>query len=565
MTVANKGTESLTWEKVIFKYSVNGQNDSKSFPVSKTIQASKAAAWQNSREYHKEGDVLYFNAGIPSSLTIEFYFKNFAAPVKVVKTLKPYGKSFSLPFKAADLKQEEMWVSGSTHGGGSQVFAYDMGVSGYANGAWSRNLPGKDGSQNNHSRVWGKRIYAMADGVVVRFTNDMAENPKPGERAPDTGGGGNSFVITHGDLEALYAHMQKGSLNPKLMKEGAIVKEGDFLGLAGNSGSSSGPHLHVHVTKSDGVGGFRPLLFRDGYTIGGKFYTEPLSNKKWSELSSSGIPGFEGNRSYISPGDVHPYCAYSTNLKQIGKHGIPAEKYQEEFDKIYTCGFYPVWIDGYDVNDKTYFNVIFKPIPTGMLWAAKHGLTGEKYQEEVDKWKGQGYKLTFVDSYLQNGSVRYAAVWVKSNAQITAYHGAGEDWHQNKFEELSKEGWVPVNVSCVSVNGQRKVTALYEKKNVGGAKLKSSMTLQEYKNIFEDYNKEGYKLVYLNAYNHDNSARLSGIWYKNPSFDAYVAKHQLTSAAYQEEYEERKKAGWLTQCVTGYENGGMKFEGVWIK
>jgi murein DD-endopeptidase MepM/ murein hydrolase activator NlpD len=42
----------------------------------------------------------------------------------------------------------------------------------------------------------------------------------------------------------LYAHLQAGSIK---VKEGDRVKRGDLLGLVGNSGNTSAPHLHFHV------------------------------------------------------------------------------------------------------------------------------------------------------------------------------------------------------------------------------------------------------------------------------------------------------------------------------
>src|SRR5262249_51812870 len=42
---------------------------------------------------------------------------------------------------------------------------------------------------------------------------------------------------------------QEGSLNPDLLTTGVSVKGSDFLGLAGNSGNASEPHLHIHAVK----------------------------------------------------------------------------------------------------------------------------------------------------------------------------------------------------------------------------------------------------------------------------------------------------------------------------
>lgn len=569
--VANNETVTLTWKKIVISYKVNGIKVSRQFlpkggdpPTFKKIAASKSKSWQNSRKYHKTGDVIYIGGKIPSKLDFELFFEGFPNPVSISKNLKPFSKAFQLPFKSSDLKKDEYYIGGSTHGGGSQVFAYDFGVYGYSNGKWSRNLPGTDGSENHHKRVWGKKIYAMAAGEVISFANDVKGNPKPGEREPDTGGGGNYFKIRHGNYIILYAHMQEDSLNKNLLSIGHGVKKGEFLGLAGNSGSSSGPHGHFHLVD-EGDGQFRPLIFENGYVIGTKKYTEPFSNVNWSALKKQGIPGLAGSKSLIYPGTKHPYCKYPKSLKQIGKHGISENKYQSVVDKIWTCGFYPYWIDAYNVNGKTYFNVLFRP-STGAKWASKHGMSGSSYQKQFDKFKKAGYRLTLVDSYISKVKVRYVAIWIKTHGPATyAYHGALPNWHGKKFKELTAKGWVPVNVSCISIGDKRKITALYEKKNVGGFKLKSLMTLGQYQDQFDKYKAAGYELVYINGYTHNDKPRLSGIWYKNPPFKSYSAKHNLTSAAYQAEYTKKKAKGWLTRCVTGYENGSSRFAALWTK
>jgi murein DD-endopeptidase MepM/ murein hydrolase activator NlpD len=65
--------------------------------------------------------------------------------------------------------------------------------------------------------------------------------------------GGNYVVvdISNGRF-AFYAHMQPGSLK---VKKGDTVKQGQILGLLGNSGNTDTPHLHFHV-----MDGPSPLL-----------------------------------------------------------------------------------------------------------------------------------------------------------------------------------------------------------------------------------------------------------------------------------------------------------------
>jgi murein DD-endopeptidase MepM/ murein hydrolase activator NlpD len=78
----------------------------------------------------------------------------------------------------------------------------------------------------------GTPIHATGDGIVIKV-----------ERAH--GGYGNSIVISHGfNYETLYAHLSKINV-----QRGQSVKRGQLIGLVGNTGKSTAPHLHYEVHK----------------------------------------------------------------------------------------------------------------------------------------------------------------------------------------------------------------------------------------------------------------------------------------------------------------------------
>lgn len=72
----------------------------------------------------------------------------------------------------------------------------------------------------------GEPIYSVFDGVV--------------RVAQVNGGYGNMILVRHyNNLETLYAHLSK-----MIVKVGQEVKAGDIIGYSGNTGFSTGPHLH---------------------------------------------------------------------------------------------------------------------------------------------------------------------------------------------------------------------------------------------------------------------------------------------------------------------------------
>ena len=80
---------------------------------------------------------------------------------------------------------------------------------------------------------------------------------------------GNHVIIDHGNGEfSFLAHFKKGTV---AVKPGDAVKSSDLLGLAGNSGNSSEPHVHYHLqdTAVFGKGRGFPAPFND-YIADGK-------------------------------------------------------------------------------------------------------------------------------------------------------------------------------------------------------------------------------------------------------------------------------------------------------
>lgn len=81
----------------------------------------------------------------------------------------------------------------------------------------------------------GTPVYAAGNGRVIS--------------AGWKGGYGKAIEILHeGGLKTLYAHLSK--IDPKL-RVGSFIKQGKIIGRSGNTGLSSGPHLHFGLYKNN--------------------------------------------------------------------------------------------------------------------------------------------------------------------------------------------------------------------------------------------------------------------------------------------------------------------------
>lgn len=102
-----------------------------------------------------------------------------------------------------------------------------------------------------------------------------------------------------------------------------------------------------------------------------------------------------------------------------------------------------------------------------------------------------------------NGKVFYNFVWTKAPGQWRARHNLTTVQHQAVLDQAKQDGLKPVNVSVVSVNGQRRYTVLYWSDSIGSWQLKSPILESDYQRIFDENKQSGCKPIYLNAYVHD--------------------------------------------------------------
>lgn len=109
-----------------------------------------------------------------------------------------------------------------------------------------------DPLENSSYYAYGSSVKAVADGIVTEVKDSIPENvPGLTSRAVpitlETIGGNHVIIDIGGGHYAFYAHLQPGSIRVHV---GDHVQRGQVLGLVGNSGNSTGPHLHFHITDA---------------------------------------------------------------------------------------------------------------------------------------------------------------------------------------------------------------------------------------------------------------------------------------------------------------------------
>ncbi|MDT6985106.1 M23 family metallopeptidase [Streptomyces lusitanus] len=139
--------------------------------------------------------------------------------------------------KASAVKKATQAAKKSTPSWVSPVKNYTLSASFAANGGmWAHKHSGQD--------------YAVPTGTPVKAAHGGTVVKAGGNGAGDGPAYGNAIVIKHGNKTySQYAHLS--SVNVKV---GQVVKTGQKIALSGNTGNSSGPHLHFEIRTTPNYG-----------------------------------------------------------------------------------------------------------------------------------------------------------------------------------------------------------------------------------------------------------------------------------------------------------------------
>lgn len=505
---------------------------------------------------------------------------------------------YDFPYRGDELAPGERIYRGKKihSDSGSQMWGYDLGAMRWNSGndTWSQVKSTTDWNnpKNSDFFVYGKKVYAMGDGKVIRCWRNAPENPRPfssalGDdfdqpfaerkwlhkdwRAKLMAGGGNHLVVEEADGDLiLYAHAQPGSIPSSLCPHNntlfskadntsetevptaqqATIKAGQFLYVTGNSGNSSAPHLHVHLQTTDGD----PIVlpFRRGLST-------PVNGNK---ANINSWTRFAGKR--IPDGPVLVWPARPL-VAEYARHGYPAADFQRLFDHLADSGFWPELIDGYSVGGKPYLNFVWRPAKNA--WRAFFLVSPQKYQTEFNNATAAGFQPFQVESSLSGGQVRYTAIFRKGLAgKYLARHGLTVQAHDTVFNQAKQQNLNPVSDSVVSVGGQLFFTVLYRSDGIGAWQLKPIVKKSAYQALYNANAQAGRRPRYVQAYKHGNDIYYSVIFASAGAANR-KDRHGLSASAYQTEYNSALNAGMLTRTVSGVDNAASNHEYIasWAK
>ena len=243
-----------------------------------------------------------------------------------------------------------------------------------------------------------------------------------------------------------------------------------------------------------------------------------------------------------------------SSVAWVARHGLTSAQYQAAFTEFTSQGYRPISVSGYGINGVPYFVAVWDK-SSGPAYAARHGLNAAQYQTTFDQLTGQGYRPIQVRGYTVAGTDYYAGIWIKdSTVTWAARHRLTAAAYQTAFTQFANQGYRLLDVSGYIFNGTAYFTGIWIKQAGPSWVAHHEMSASSYQTLFTQYASEGYRLRTVCGYTVGGLERYVAIWDKGTG-PVWAGRHGLSGAQYQTAVTDLSAQGYRPIEVSGYAFG----------
>jgi hypothetical protein len=201
---------------------------------------------------------------------------------------------------------------------------------------------------------------------------------------------------------------------------------------------------------------------------------------------------------------------------------------------------------------------------SGPIWQARHGLTAGQHQQVFDDLTRKGYRPVEVNGYGVGGEALYASVFEqRQGPPWTARHGMSAEQHQQEFDRLTRESYRLVDISGYTVGNQDLYASIWEQRPGPAWIARHGLTAAVFQQEFDRLVGQGYRLIDVSGYNVRGEDRYAGIWELGPG-PAWKARHGMSADQYQQEFNNLGGQGYRLVRISGWPSGGAaRFAAIW--
>ncbi|MEL6940213.1 MAG: serine hydrolase [Cyanobacteria bacterium J06598_1] len=160
-------------------------------------------------------------------------------------------------------------------------------------------------------------------------------------------------------------------------------------------------------------------------------------------------------------------------------------------------------------------------------------------------------------------SVRTNRTSTRTSVAWIARHGLSSSAYQSEFQKNTSAGYRLTHVSGYGVNGKDYYAAIWEKRSGPAYIARHGLSSSAYQSEFNQHTRDGYRLTHVSGYDVNGKDYYAAIWEKSGG-NAWSARHGMSSKAYQCQFDNHYYQGYRPKLVSGYAKGSSaRFAAIW--
>lgn len=280
---------------------------------------------------------------------------------------------------------------------------------------------------------------------------------------------------------------------------------------------------------------------------------------------AGGLTGFRHPSALAGGGRslVDLAAAMQSGYAWVANHGLTGDDYQAAFDSLTAQGYRLLRLCGYTVNGQDFYASIWDQSP-GPAWVGMHRVPGAEYQAQFDQLTAQGYRPVDISGYELNGSDAYTAIFEQSDVSgWTARHAVPGGDYQGVFDENVANGFRPLRVSGYTVGGSDYIASIWIGDDGSGWSAIHGADNATYQTAFDNATGQGMRLADISGYEWNGADYYTAI-FDNATSAYWIAQNNMSADAYQRAFDENGAAGYTLTHIAGYGVGGeARYAAIW--
>lgn len=243
-------------------------------------------------------------------------------------------------------------------------------------------------------------------------------------------------------------------------------------------------------------------------------YQDMRGNGILTDVERSLIPGFGDGFAYI----WQPRPANLTWDQWEEKRDLVGWQYDQESQTYDRIGFRPIDIEAYETPGGPRYAGVWQANSEGVDWWVDHEMTSTEYGDAFQNLRDDGYRLVDMEAYPTSNGLRYAAIWYRScdNANWRQRRDMDRTEYQQFVDDWGAQGFRVVDFESYETSSGQRYAAIWEQVPASREwAVRTNRDLGGFLNLHRQYVDEGFRLIDYESYETSNGIRYGGVWGEN--------------------------------------------------